>query len=219
MKLLIETLDRNDFNIIEESADKKSLYITGKFIQCDIVNKNKRIYPLQTVKAEIERYVNESVKNDIAIGELNHPEKPPLNPERACILITELVNQGSDYIGKAKVLESVALGQHIAGLIRDGVRLGVSTRAVGSVKRNAQGIAIVQSDFKLITAADVVLEPSAPEAYMTAIMENREWVYENGVLVEKEVKGLINKEYKAGFTQNQANELFSKIVNLIGAKS
>ena len=214
MKLLVETALSDTFNVLEE-AEGKSLHIEGIFMQTNIRNINGRIYPKETVRGEVERYI----KNR-ALGELNHSKDPTLNPERACIKIVSLKESGDNYIGKAKVLQHTPMGAIVAGLLRDGVQLGVSSRALGSVRKDHTGTDIVQKDFRLISAADVVLEPSAPDAFVTALMESREWVYQNGVLVEATdaMKDTINKQYKAGFSNKQSLALFEDLVRLIGEK-
>ena len=219
MKLLVETALSDTFNVLEE-AEGKSLHIEGIFMQTNIRNINGRIYPKETVRGEVERYIKEVVNNNRALGELNHPKDPTLNPERACIKIVSLKESGDNYIGKAKVLQHTPMGAIVAGLLRDGVQLGVSSRALGSVRKDHTGTDIVQKDFRLISAADVVLEPSAPDAFVTALIESREWVYQNGVLVEAtdDMKDTINKQYKAGFSNQQSLALFEDLVRLIGEK-
>ena len=134
MKLLVETALSDTFNVLEE-AEGKSLHIEGIFIQTNIRNINGRIYPKETVRGEVERYIKEVVDNNRALGELNHPKDPTLNPERACIKIVSLKESGDNYIGKAKVLQHTPMGAIVAGLLRDGVQLGVSSRALGSVRK------------------------------------------------------------------------------------
>ncbi len=217
MKLLIETNDLSEFEIINEDTNGKGLYIKGPFIQTEIVNRNGRMYKKDITKKEIDRYIAEKIKTNKALGELNHPPHPEVNPERAAIKIVELTESGNDFIGKAKVLESLPMGSIVGGLIREGVQLGVSSRALGSLK-NEKNYKVVCEDFRLMTAADVVSDPSAPDAFVTAIMENKEWVWENGVLLEKEseIKENINKLSRYNkLTDEKLLEVFQQILKLI----
>lgn len=214
MKFLVEQIDTSQFNVINES-DNKSLHITGPFIQMDVVNGNGRLYPSEYIPAQIDKYITEKISTGRAVGELNHPNHPEVNYERACIKITELTRNGSDYIGKAKVLESLPLGQIVAGLLREGVKIGVSSRALGSLKTRADGVKIVQPDYRLMTAADVVSEPSAPDALVTAIMESKDWVFENGILRESEVKAGINNMAKGGITAAKLKLVFESVIDTL----
>ncbi len=219
MKLLIEQeIDSVETFLTEATTEKSGdIYIQGKFIQTNIVNRNRRFYPKENVHREVERYIKEDIASNRAVGELNHPNHPDINYERACIKIVSLKEDGNDYTGKAKVLQHLPLGGIIAGLIKEGVNVGVSTRGLGSVKANGKGINVVQNDFRLMTAADVVSSPSAPDAVTTAIMENREWVYENGLLIEKEtdLKDIINTGIR---DKKHLNEIFQDIIKTIGAQ-
>lgn len=217
MKFLVEQYDTDQFTVINESDDKKGLYITGPFIQMDVVNGNRRIYPSEYIPAQIDKYITEKIKTDRAVGELNHPNHPEVNYERACIKIVELTRQGSDYHGKAKVLESLPLGSIVAGLLREGVKIGVSSRALGSLKTRHDGVKIVQPDYKLMTAADVVSEPSAPDALVTAIMESKEWVFENGILKESETQSFVDKIAKGGITPDKLKMVFEEVVKTISS--
>lgn len=212
MKLLVERLEST--NVIQESNDSNDLYIKGPFIQMNVVNGNRRLYPKHIVIPEVERYIKEHVETNRAIGELNHPGTPHINYERACIKIESLVLEGDNFIGRAKVLKSVPLGSLIAGLISEGVQIAVSTRGLGSVKPDASGVNVVQS-FKLITAADVVHDPSGPDAYVTALMENKEWVFENGVIVESH-KRIVDDSFKGNATYDEKCLLaFQRLVDIM----
>ena len=217
MKFLVEQYDTDQFTVINESDGKKGLYITGPFIQMDVVNGNRRIYPSEYIPTQIDKYITEKIKTDRAVGELNHPSHPEVNYERACIKIVELTRQGSDYHGKAKVLESLPLGSIVAGLLREGVKIGVSSRALGSLKTRHDGVKIVQPDYKLMTAADVVSEPSAPDALVTAIMESKEWVFENGILKESETQAFVDKIAKGGITPDKLKMVFEEVVKTISS--
>mgnify|MGYP000876201845 FL=1 len=194
MTLLCERIDDVAVQIIEEGEEKK-LHISGPFIQMDVVNGNKRLYPSEYIAPKIDAYNTSMVQTNRALGELNHPGNPYVNPERAAIKIVSLQREGSSYMGKARVLETVPMGNILAGLLREGVQMAVSTRATGStIQKN--GVAVVQPDFQLLTAADVVTDPSAPDAFVQAIMENKQWVYKDGILVEEDAKAIINKNPK-----------------------
>lgn len=217
MKFLVEQYDTDQFTVINESDGKKGLYITGPFIQMNVVNGNRRIYPSEYIPAQIDKYITEKIKTDRAVGELNHPNHPEVNYERACIKIVELTRQGSDYHGKAKVLESLPLGSIVAGLLREGVKIGVSSRALGSLKTRHDGVKIVQPDYKLMTAADVVSEPSAPDALVTAIMESKEWVFENGILKESETQAFVDRISNGGITPDKLKMVFEAVVQTISS--
>lgn len=217
MKLLIETQDFSDYEVISEDASGKSLFIKGPFIQTEVVNRNGRMYKKDTTLKEVSRYIKERVETNRALGELNHPAHPEVNPERAAIKIVSIEEVGNNFIGKAKVLESLPMGAIVAGLIREGVQMGVSSRGLGSLKQ-MNGYKLVGEDFRLMTAADVVSDPSAPDAFVSALMENKEWVWEGGNLVEREVeiKQTINTLSRTGkLTEDQLVRVFHTILTSI----
>ena len=184
MKLITELTDDVQY-ITEEnkSNGKKDLFIEGIFLQGDIKNRNGRVYPGEVLEKEVNRYVKQYVNENRAMGELNHPSGPTINLDRVSHKIVSLVKEGSNWIGKAKI-GSRGMGEVARGLIEDGIQLGVSSRGLGSLKENRQGIMEVQSDFYLATAADIVADPSAPDAFVNGIMESVEWVNDNGVFKE-----------------------------------
>ena len=202
--------------LTEGTGKEKQYFIEGIFMQGDIKNRNGRIYPMEILEKETQRYIRESVLKDMAVGELAHPESIGINHERISHKIVGLRAEGSNIIGRAKVTTALPMGQIVKGLIDEGIRFGVSSRALGSLKESTQG-KIVQDDFFLITAADVVADPSAPEAYVNAIMEGREWIFENGKLIEQEsaVKNLINKTSKGGLTEEKLLFLFDKTIEMM----
>ena len=181
MKLITELNEEIKF-VTEETKEGKGskLYITGPFIQTEVVNRNKRKYMKETVAREVGRYTENYINKGRAMGELGHPDGPSINLDRVCIKITELKESGNDFIGRAMVLET-PMGQIVKNLIDGGVQIGVSTRGLGSVKE-IDGINVVQDDFFLATAADVVADPSAPDAYVNGIMEGVDWVWDNGII-------------------------------------
>ena len=194
MKLIRELTESVQY-ITEEKDGKKTLFIEGPFLVAEAVNKNKRMYKEETMRNEVNRYTEEYINKNRAFGELGHPDNPSINLDRVSHLIVSLQKEGTNYIGKAKILET-PMGQIARGLLDGGANLGVSSRALGSLKVNEDGIQVVQDDFMLSTAADIVADPSAPDAYVRGIMENKEWVFVDGKFVEKhieEVKAIIRK--------------------------
>ena len=186
MKLITEQID--DIEILtEEKNGKKHLYIEGTFLQGNIKNRNGRMYPMETLAREVDKYSNTYIKSGRAMGELGHPDGPIVNLDRVSHLITSLVQEGSNFKGKAKILET-PMGQIAKSLLSEGVRLGVSSRGVGSLKLNREGVNVVADDFMLATAADIVADPSAPEAFVNGIMEGKEWVWTNSALKESNLR-------------------------------
>ena len=195
MRLIREVTE--SVNLVTENklGKGKEYFIEGVFLQSELKNRNGRMYPESVMDKEVARYMKEQVENNRAYGELGHPDNPSINLDRVSHLIVSLQKEGTNYIGKAKILET-PMGQIARGLLDGGANLGVSSRALGSLKVNEDGIQVVQDDFMLSTAADIVADPSAPDAYVRGIMENKEWVFVDGKFVEKhieEVKAIIRK--------------------------
>ena len=183
MKLITEEIESVEF-IVEESNGKKSLYIEGIFLQGDIKNRNGRMYPMETLRREVSRYNENHVQAGRALGELGHPDGPTVNLDRVSHKIISLKESGSNFIGKAKIL-STPMGKIASSLIGEGVKLGVSSRGIGSLNISREGVNVVGDDFMLATAADIVADPSAPDAFVEGIMEGKEWVWDGGILREK----------------------------------
>ena len=183
MKLITEEVARVKF-IVEGKGDKKRMYIEGVFLQGEIKNRNGRMYPISTLSKEVNRYNESFVKKGRALGELGHPEGPTVNLDRVSHKITSLVQEGNNLIGKAQLL-STPMGKIAQNLIGEGVTLGVSSRGVGSLKEDVRGCKVVGEDFMLATAADIVADPSALDAFVSGIMEGKEWVWEGGILREQ----------------------------------
>lgn len=184
MKLITENIQ--DINIlVEETAGKKHLYIEGVFLQSEVKNRNGRVYPFNILNREVERYTEQYVKTGRALGELGHPDGPSVNLDRVSHRIVELRSQGSDFYGKARILET-PLGNIAKSLLEEGVKLGVSSRGMGSLEER-NGTNYVRDDFMLATAADIVADPSAPDAFVNGIMEGKEWVWDNGILREHQI--------------------------------
>ena len=177
MKLITEVFDEDCYVLTESSEDgKKGYFIEGIFMQGDVKNRNGRIYPSEILENEMNRYNNQFIKTKRALGELGHPNGPQINGDRVSHLITEMKKSGSDFVGKAKIL-STPMGEIVKTFIDEGVKVGVSTRGLGSVKATKEGIMEVQNDFHLATV-DIVTDPSGPNCFVNGIMENTEYYYD-----------------------------------------
>ncbi|AAL09969.1 prohead protease gp21 [Synechococcus phage S-PM2] len=184
MKLITENIE--DIQILtEEKNGKKHLYIEGVFLQSEIKNRNGRIYPLSVLEKEVSRYNEEYVSKGRALGELGHPDGPTVNLDRVSHRITSLRSEGSNFIGKARIL-ATPMGNIAKSLLDEGVRLGVSSRGMGSIDRR-EDVSYVMDDFMHATAADIDADPSDPDAFVNGIMEGKEWVWDNGILKEKHI--------------------------------
>jgi Prohead core protein serine protease len=180
----------------DTNSGKKSYFIEGIFLQADITNKNKRQYCFESLNREVNRYANVYIKANRAFGELGHPDSPTINLERVSHMIKELHPDGKNFYGKAKILTETPYGKIVQTLLDEEAKIGVSTRGLGSVVQSPDGVYLVQDDFTLATAADIVADPSAPDAFVRGIMENREWVLIDGRYVGKDIeiaKATINK--------------------------
>jgi hypothetical protein len=183
MKLISETVEDVKYLTEESEEGKKKLFIEGTFLVGNRVNKNNRMYKMDTLRNEVARYTKELIETNRALGELGHPDTPSLNLDRACIKIMSLKEDGDSFRGKALVLDT-PFGQIVKNLIENDVNLGVSSRALGSLTMTREGYNLVQDDLRLATAADVVADPSAPGAFVSGIMENKEWMMVDGKFVE-----------------------------------
>ena len=202
MKLITETIE--DVQILtEETNGKKDYKIRGVFMQADIKNRNGRIYPVETLAKEVRRYTKEFIEKKRAFGELGHPDGPTVNLERVSHMITSLKPEGKNFIGEAKVMDT-PYGKIVKNLIDEGAVLGVSSRGMGSIQQQG-GQNLVGKDFYLATAADIVADPSAPDAFVEGIMEGKEWVWDNGVL-----KSVTVEQYKSEIEKAKRQELAEK---------
>jgi len=203
MKLISEQWSDDVNYLIEEDpkTGKKHAFIEGVMLQTEVKNKNGRIYPMEVMRKEVARYNKEYVEQSRAYGELGHPEGPTINLERTSHLITSLKEDGKNFIGKAKIL-STPMGEIVKSLLDDGARLGVSSRGMGSLKASNGGVQMVQSDFQLATAADIVADPSAPDAFVDGVMEGVEWVWDNGVIKAQKIE-----EYKHSIARARTHKL------------
>ena len=202
MKLITETIE--DVQILtEETNGKKDYKIKGVFMQADIKNRNGRIYPVETLAKEVRSYTKEFIEKKRAFGELGHPDGPTVNLERVSHMITSLKPEGKNFIGEAKVMDT-PYGKIVKNLIDEGAVLGVSSRGMGSIQQQG-GRNLVGKDFYLATAADIVADPSAPDAFVEGIMEGKEWVWDNGVL-----KSVTVEQYKSEIEKAKRQELAEK---------
>ena len=214
MKLIREEIESVEF-ITEEKNGKKSLFIEGIFLQGNIKNRNGRMYPMDTLRREVERYNESNVVSGRALGELGHPDGPTVNLDRVSHKIVSLKESGSNFIGKAKILNT-PMGKIAENLISEGVKLGVSSRGIGSLKQTKEGFNVVGEDFMLATAADIVADPSAPDAFVEGIMEGKEWVWEGTVLREKfasDAKRRINTLVDQKRLEENKLGLFNEFIN------
>ena len=210
MKLIREEIETVDF-IVEEKNGKKSMFIEGIFLQGDLQNRNGRMYPMSTLRKEVQRYNENHIQSGRALGELGHPDGPTVNLDRVSHKIVSLKESGNNFIGKAKIL-STPMGKIAESLISEGVKLGVSSRGIGSLRATREGVNIVGDDFMLSTAADIVADPSAPDAFVEGIMAGKEWIWEGGILREQ----LAKKTYKhinTLVTQKQLDEQKLNVFN------
>ena len=200
MKLITETIE--DIEVLTEATTNggKSYKIRGVFMQADIKNRNGRVYPVETLAKEVKRYTSEFINKKRAFGELGHPDGPTVNLERVSHMITSLKPEGKNFVGEAKIMDT-PYGKIVKNLIDEGAQLGVSSRGMGSIQQS-QGRNVVGRDFYLATAADIVADPSAPDAFVEGIMEGKEWVWDNGMLKSKSVEG-----YKEEIERTKRQEL------------
>ena len=216
MKLITEEVAKVKF-ITEGKGSKKKMFIEGVFLQGEIKNRNGRMYPINTLAKEVDRYNESFIKKGRALGELGHPDGPTVNLDRVSHKITSLVQEGNNFKGKAQLL-STPMGKIAQNLIGEGVTLGVSSRGVGSLKEDLHGCKVVGEDFMLATAADIVADPSAPDAFVSGIMEGKEWIWEGGILREqlaektqKRINTLVDQRKLEEQKLNLFNEFLSNL--------
>jgi hypothetical protein len=204
MKLITEINEEVKIITEQNESGGKSFYIEGIFMQAELPNRNNRMYSLPILQKETERYVTEFVNKNRAYGELGHPDGPNINLERVSHLIKSLRQEGNNFIGKAKIMDT-PYGNIVKNFLSEGATIGVSTRGMGSLVEGKNGVKMVKDDFHLATAADIVADPSAPDAYVRGIMEGKEWVWDNGVIREADVskqKLIIEKSSKRNLESN-----------------
>lgn len=205
MKLITETIEEAKVVITEGKNGQKKTYIEGVFLQGDITNRNGRMYPVSTLEREVEKYNEQFVSKGRALGELGHPDGPIINLDRVSHLITSLKREGNNFIGKARILDT-PMGRVAKELLDEGVKLGVSSRGLGSIKEQ-NGVKIVGEDFMLATAADIVADPSAPDAFVNGIMEGKEWVWSNGNIQESHLEQIKKRIDNAARTQLEERKI------------
>ena len=203
MKLIKELTEQVSY-LVEEQDGKKNLFIEGVFLQGNIKNRNGRLYSTDILSKEVNRYMEQNVSKGRAYGELGHPDGPGINLDRVSHIITELKQDGDNFIGKAKI-SNTPMGTIARGLIEDGAQLGVSSRGMGSIKERKDGVMEVQDDFWLATAADIVADPSAPDAFVNGIMEGVEWIWDNGKLAERKAEE-VRAQIEEASRKNKLNE-------------
>ena len=209
MKLIKEHTETVNY-LIEEDKEtgKKNYNIEGVFLQADIKNRNGRIYPVEVLDKEVKRYVKENVKKNRAYGELGHPDSPTINLDRVSHMIKDLKLEGKNFVGKAKIMDT-PYGKIVKSLIDEGASLGVSSRGMGSLKTTKDGSSEVQKDFMLATAADIVADPSAPDAFVRGVMEGKEWMFVDGKFVEQDIDAVKSSITKATRSQLEEAKLFA----------
>ena len=216
MKLITEEVTNVQI-ITEGKGSNKRLYIEGVFLQGELKNRNGRMYPITTLSKEVDRYCETFVNKGRALGELGHPDGPTVNLDRVSHKITSLVQEGNNFKGKAQIL-STPMGKIASSLLDEGVMLGVSSRGVGSLQTTSEGCKIVGEDFQLATAADIVADPSAPDAFVSGIMEGKEWIWEGGILreqlaakAEKQINTLVDQKRLEEQKLNLFNDFLSNL--------
>lgn len=212
MKLITELNETVNYIVEQKENGKKNLYIEGPFLQSEIKNRNGRVYPQHVMEREVNRYNEQFIQKGRAFGELGHPDGPQINLDRVSHIIESLRKDGTNWIGRAKITDT-PMGNIARGLIESGAQLGVSSRGMGSLKLNKEGINEVQDDFHLATAADIVADPSAPDAFVNGIMEGVEWVWENNVLVAHQAKLQVEQATRSRELETKKLSIFENFIN------
>ena len=205
MKLIREEIETAKVTITEGKNGRKNHFIEGVFLQGEIKNRNGRMYPISTLQREAKAYNSKYIEKGRALGELGHPDGPTINLDRVSHLITSLKQEGNNYVGKARLLDT-PMGNIAKNLIDEGVKLGVSSRGLGTI-RERDGVKVVMDDFMLATAADIVADPSAPDAFVNGIMEGREWIYNSGAIQEQTVEQIKKRIDNAALNQMEEVKL------------
>ena len=210
MKLICEQLEEVEF-ITEATKKGKNYFIEGVFMQANVKNRNGRLYPKEVLQKEARRYDQNYIKQSRAFGELGHPEGPTVNLERVSHLITDLKEDGNNFVGRAKIMDT-PYGKIVKNLIDEGARLGVASRGMGSLRPMGRNCSQVQDDFYLATAADIVADPSAPQAFVNGVMEGKEWIWDNGILDERQI-ARIEKSMKLKSTTESQTKAFENFMS------
>jgi len=213
MKLIREINETVNYVVEEKLGKGKDYFIEGVFLQSNIRNKNGRMYTKDVMQKEVNRYIQEYVNKNRAYGELGHPDGPSINLDRVSHMTKSITEDGDNYIGKAKIMDT-PYGKIVKALIDEGANLGVSSRGMGSLKTGKDGVQLVQDDFMLATAADIVADPSAPDAFVRGIMENREWIFVDGKFVEKQIEE-VKRNIKRASSKNLEEEKLNAFRNFL----
>ena len=211
MKLITELNESIKYVTETKESGKKTMYIEGVFLQSEIKNRNGRVYPKHVLEREVNRYNEQFVSKGRAFGELGHPDGPQINLDRISHIIESLKQDGTNFIGRAKITDT-PMGNIARGIIESGGQLGVSTRGMGSLKLNKEGVNEVQDDFHLATAADIVADPSAPDAFVNGIMEGVEWIWENNMLIAQRTKGLVEQAVRSRDLETKKLSIFENFI-------
>jgi len=214
MKLITELNESIKYVTEKTESGKKTMYIEGVFLQSEIKNRNGRVYPKAVLEREVNRYNEQFVQKGRAFGELGHPDGPQINLDRISHIIESLKQDGSNFIGRAKITDT-PMGNIARGIIESGGQLGVSTRGMGSIKLNKEGVNEVQDDFHLATAADIVADPSAPDAFVNGIMEGVEWIWENNMLIAHHAKLQVEQAVRSRDLETQKLKVFENFIKSI----
>jgi len=214
MKLITELNETVSYVTEAKENGKKNLYIEGVFLQSEVKNRNGRVYPKAVLEREVGRYSEQFISKGRAFGELGHPDGPQINLDRVSHIIESLKSDGSNWIGRAKITDT-PMGNIARGLIESGAQLGVSTRGMGSLKLNREGVNEVQDDFHLATAADIVADPSAPDAFVNGIMEGVEYFWENNMIVARNAKNQVEQAVRSREFETKKFEIFENFINQI----
>ena len=214
MKLITELNESIKYVTETKESGKKTLYIEGVFLQSELKNRNGRMYPKAVLEREVNRYNEQFVQKGRAFGELGHPDGPQINLDRISHIIESLKQDGSNFIGRAKITDT-PMGNIARGIIESGGQLGVSTRGMGSIKLNKEGVNEVQDDFHLATAADIVADPSAPDAFVNGIMEGVDWIWENNMLIAHRAKQQVEQAVRSRDLETQKLKVFENFINSI----
>jgi hypothetical protein len=214
MKLITELNETVSYVTEAKEGGKNTMYIEGVFLQSEVKNRNGRVYPKAVLEREVNRYNQDFVEKGRAFGELGHPDGPQINLDRISHIIESLEQDGSNFVGRAKITDT-PMGNIARGLIESGGRLGVSTRGMGSIKLNKEGINEVQDDFHLATAADIVADPSAPDAFVNGIMEGVDWIWENNMLIAQRAKVAVEQAVNSRELSTKKLEIFENFIKTI----
>lgn len=214
MKFLVEEIVNTQCLVEDAGNGTKNYFITGPFMQAEVKNKNGRIYPKNILEREVNRYIKEQINERRSLGELTHPQGPNINHDRVSHLVTELRQEGNDFYGKAKILTEMPCGKIVKALMDEGVKFGVSSRGLGTLKTMRDGTNIVEDNYHLAVAADIVHDPSSPDAFATSLFEGKNWIFENGMWLEESLNS-IKHEIDSAPRYERENKILSLFEGLM----